>query len=89
MCRVRFQLFTQVSDVYIHDMLVIVGVPPDALQQLGTRKHTTGMLSEGEEQSKLTRSQFDRLTVERHFVLRLVYHEIIPVQQRRGVIKKV
>ena len=55
MRQVRFQLLAQVPDVDIHDVVVIVGISPHALQQLGACEHPPGMLSEREQEGKLTR----------------------------------
>src|SRR6266568_2993101 len=51
MRRVRFQLLAQVPDVDIHDVVIIVGISPYTFQQLGARKHATGMLCEREQEA--------------------------------------
>ena len=72
----------------IHDVVVIVGIPPHALQQLGARKHPTGVLSEREQQGKLTRGQFDRLPMQRYLMLCLINRQVVPVLRCRGLIRR-
>jgi hypothetical protein len=87
MRRVRFQLLAQVPEVDIYDVIVVVGIPPYALEQLGARKHATGMPGEREQEGELTRGQFDRLPVQCHFMLRLIDRQVFPTLRRRGIIR--